>query len=1467
MFSPGSGKGGSKGQGKNEGSPTEMEMGNIPIPPSTPSTGRQQGQQTQGFVAGSQGAGGLSGVGMGNGFQGSVGNGFGQGSGFVGPSAVPQVPMMPQMTGVDPRSRFQNPGNSQAFGPQTGFAVGGLTPQMQSVQQVMGLAQGLSNQQVMTLIQGLQEQVQSQGRMNPVAFGQVPFGLPADSSLHDPTFGLGLQGGASSEGSRDVFSKSEKWIGSPPIPNFKNWVSRESEVIGWAQFIADLSGWAAQASIQFSMEIQQSCRWHEEISWDSMTSARRARAMRLQAILKSVFQEHLRSINLINAFTEGVSLVSAGAMVNASQSGNGFELFRQLTCEYSLRTRSEALALRAAFSMKSFHLSAQETSPSSVVTDTIRKLDLEAARFSKLISALPSSVDTIGIQLTDSDLLLVLMRSLPEVVKAYAVHHSRGDSYQAYRESARRWEQQRLFGEHMTNQSNSHNKNKLVNELSYGEWQSEVQSDSPGTQWYSLEEGWQGESWPVDSVASSSKCQRCGSRKHGTDSCQVDLSKTKCFRCNEFGHVGLNCPQNGKHGKGKGKPGDAHAKGKGSSVSLNEKGKNGKGKGSKSGKGNKGFGKKGKLNQLEMTADDWWWQDDGWEGSYDDWSWHVSQVDWYDAGWYDDSWKESGKIETESKPEDSEKKSDNPVGSLSLHALTDHGCCSCDCHEHVCNDEHVGRLMLHEEFDVAADVDVPVLHDMDSLSHVGREVSWIQPLKGPDDGLEPRCDLDGLLCEEPRRVCLQRTRLDVGFDVSDTVCNCRVVSQAFSSLCPILAELSFAQDPTWWLIDSGAAVTVVAESNFHHFQTSVQSSAESDRFRAANGSKVSMKGVAEISLGFALMDPQTGKKRWKKATLNAMVGNTQHNILSTTALCKSGWTFSQWSGGAELKHDATGHVISGIVQHSGCPWVKLQPEAWDSVKSVRFDEGSLGQDSGCVNVAPLSPAVEAQLETHRKQGHFPHHPQCTECSKARSVFKHRRRGLQNVEVEVQADFCFLSSTGEIVEGDLRNKNIKILVLTEMLSGCVGYVLACENRQRVNGDIERWLDSFGLMSNLTSVVLHTDDEKAVGDLVGKSTRHYLFQVRRAAPQQHRSIGGAERAVRKLKESLAVVRGDLNKQGLDIRYSYEGVRDVITFLALMNNHFGRSGGTDLSPLETSAGRPLSKPVTSMFGSTVIAEIPDSIRQYSPNESRSIEAAYVHPGIGSGAAVEGWLRVDGRLELRRFYARNVLEVVPIAWNLDLCRSFLSPLDPRDDGGRQDRRLVADQGQGVAAGQDRSVVDERRGVLTNGSEPSLSNKVERGGEVSGGEGLPVDVGSPVVGNGEEVLASGSGDELKRASVSIESEETPLPKRSRTYRYTPGCPSCETGMNAPGIRHSALCKRRQNPEFAIPVEESVGPPVFQPQPVVLPDGEAQRSEALSRKRSSDVSVERLEEEIKQEGEVEPVDISSLVDGLCWHDH
>ena len=74
--------------------------------------------------------------------------------------------------------------------------------------------------------------------------------------------------------------------------------------------------------------------------------------------------------------------------------------------------------------------------------------DYETARFTKLLGTLPAHVDTTGLRITEPDLLLILLRSLPEPVKSFCLHHSTGDTYEAYRNSARRWEeQQRMFGE------------------------------------------------------------------------------------------------------------------------------------------------------------------------------------------------------------------------------------------------------------------------------------------------------------------------------------------------------------------------------------------------------------------------------------------------------------------------------------------------------------------------------------------------------------------------------------------------------------------------------------------------------------------------------------------------------------------------------------------------------------------------------------------------------------------------------------------------------------------------------------------------------------------------------------------------------------------------------------------------------------------------------------------------------------
>ena len=81
--------------------------------------------------------------------------------------------------------------------------------------------------------------------------------------------------------------------------------------------------------------------------------------------------------------------------------------------------------------------------------------------------------------------------------------------------------------------------------------------------------------------------------------------------------------------------------------------------------------------------------------------------------------------------------------------------------------------MLHDDIDsVACDVEACV--------QSRQNVPWFQPLKGPDDG-QDQSDLDGLLCTEPRRVRMHSSPLDVGFDVSDTVCNV-VLFRKFSLL-------------------------------------------------------------------------------------------------------------------------------------------------------------------------------------------------------------------------------------------------------------------------------------------------------------------------------------------------------------------------------------------------------------------------------------------------------------------------------------------------------------------------------------------------------------------------------------------------------------------------------------------------------------------------------------------------------------
>ena len=1395
--------------------------------------------------------------------------------------------------GVNPMSCQGN----MPSGP-VGASLGGLTPQAAQIQEVMAMLGSMSEGQLQTVQQHMQDRfvTMQQRRGVPEVFGDG-LGRAADSSFVTPQPfdvlpGFGVQ--QSNHGNSqqlDVFAKSEKWLTPAPTP-VGTWKTREEEVLGWAGYLDELSSWAAGGSLEFSVEIQHSSRWPGPIRWSALSGAQQARSRRLMSILKAAFHDNPRCVALVNAFSEGVALHGVGSSdrvaVAVNQQANGFELLRQLTLEFSLRSRSEALSLRTQIAGKSFVLAATQTSPSSLVSDTIRRIDYEAARFSRLLGTLPMQVDTTGLKLADSDMLVVLLKSLPEIVKNYVLHHSGADNYESYRNAAMRWEeQQRLFSDFETT-GHSKRLSSLEGSVEHHSLDAEL----------------------VDAM--EGRCGKCGSRKHTAAACTADMSRIRCFRCGKNGHISFNCPES-KEGKG--------------SVRTDTWDKKGsKGKGSK---GSKGKGKKGKLNEVsedwtDWTAeswddDDYWWHDQ-WPESCDG-QWGVSQTWWDDgSGWYCDgygyTWQQ-GPVQSAEPSASHDNKSDvqktGSVGSMIINPLLFDMTCETTgglrfVHEHeVADMETENRLVVDcKEFeseladtgcvlarscdsctreskeDELADMGCVLARSCDSCTHESEEKDeltdtgcvlargcdsctcesevvrsepadmgcvlargcdscthepWFCGLKcGDEVGLGDSSNLETRFVNDPSRDLCATVPMKVvlvrahdWFDDHSEVSVEQQIEPYFEFLRPLLSQVADNTDASWWLLDSGASTSVLAESNLSAFRSVLQDSEGLGGYKAANGSSVNMSGTAEIGVQMHMSGTSGDDWCWKKARLNVLVGSIRHNILSITSLADSGWRFTQGPKGFDLFHEKLGMHCLDVAYFANCPWVRLYPDVGSS-SAYRSD--LTVSNTHDFSVAAVSGGDDSELARHRRQGHIPFNPNCLECAKGRSVFQHRRDKGDRKEVSIQADFAFLKTSGEIAADELPG-SVKILVLTEMMSRCIGYVVVGEDVEAARRQIVVWLQHFGLTSKAVSIDVHTDSERAVGEIIGTSTGRYTFAIRRAAPQQHRSIGSAERAVRELKESFSVLRADLNAQGLDVTFSHENLVDVLTYLALCNNHFSTSRGSDRSPLEMVSGRKLSKPVSTLFGAQVLAEIPDSIRQHSPLSTRNVECTFIHMGLERGPVVQGLIRVDGKAELMRFVARNIRAISPLRWDLNSGQGVLTQFDTGTVGSRP--QIVNDSGT-APADMSQLPPEELRKLkgqsLPAPSQPKLvlpesSSVKKKSGELRLAPAVPL-ARSNVVVTPQEVPAEPSrvsvtpsptspADTADVAIGSPESSERTSPDVSR-FEPTRRCPACESGMEAPGIRHNKECRKRfAEFEEQRRKERRVEPALSQESPVVVP--------------------------------------------------
>ena len=1311
-----------------------------------------------------------------------------------------------------------------------------------------------------------------------------------------------------------------------------------------------------------------------------LTSLQRNRATRLLAILRSAFESHPRTSMLIAAFVEGVNL-QRNSMVGfdmgySGQGSNGFELLRVMTSEFSLRTRAEALSLRATMSNKSFVLSANETTPLTVVTDVVRRLDLECAKYSKLIAKLPEGVDGTGLGIPESDMLLVLLRSLPEGVRNYCLHHSQGETYGSYRDAAMRWEQQQRLFQDMYPSGNS---KKQVAEIQQQQW-----SDA---EWYDL--GGQDTDWHVDAVQGS-KCGKCGSRKHETANCSVDMAKVKGYKCQKQGHVSMNCPER-KQFNDKGS-----FKGKGKKGVLKgdwSKGK-GKTKGKDSGK-SKGFGKKGKMNEVadESWDESWWWyEDDGWS------SWDVSQVwdhgDW-EQSWYGNEWQENDKGADEGA---SQAEGSTPqVQSLMLSplvsemfALEDTGlelfreeCLSecgssmheglvcenlsdmcvgesvcesgqmfCGCEQCYQESEMFSRACRISQFSkMRCDLFLSGACEQTTQqrsgnsseaqrsarsSDVAGELCW-QPAGSSEcncpstpksgdttprkragvgllaDGLGRECGLlchgcereqdsniaaEALVAPSSQRVSLVRSSVttflnDPWYELSQHV----VFSKHFSQMFPLLAEMTAGEDEShWWLLDSGASATVMSSCFLEVYSSKVKPMQQIGSFRAANGSAVSMLGETSVVAYVGLQSWENGKRASKRAKLRALVGDTRHNILSTTTLCAMGWEFWQGPKGFQVSDTSTGSVMTDTAYFAGCPWVKLTPSQEDvscGSESLSVVEETKPIKQVRFQVCPMTRAAEQALEQHRLQGHNPFDPRCVICARSKSVFQHRRRKDQLLESELQADFGFVTQRGEIVNSEDEGMIFKVLVLTELSSNCTGYVLVGTDLAVVRKQIGKWLCHFGFTTQKASIILHTDAERQVADLVGRSFEQFSFSVRRASPQQHQSVGHAERGVRRMKEGLSLLRAEMNQANMDLHLSSQGLSDALTYVALSHNHFSKVHGSEFSPLEYINQRKLSKPQMALFGQTVLAELPDAIRRVTPNETRNVEAVFVHPGLDTGPIVQAKMRVQGEMVLKRFVARNVRAIIPATWDNSMGENVVVPLDnaelPQEiadevpvAGGRGYRPLptVEDEDLRREVNDGEDVIEYPDGappeLIREMKEPNVEIPVrkKRGSLAPAASGaMKMARQGPLAKPKESDVTA---DPNARYS-SIPSSNLP-PTSPPVFSPTPRCPACQSGMEAPGIRHNAECKRRKE-EFlrgsmanedrsesearlSVSGEAARG---FEAEDMELEDSEflpREREVQRASKRRPDVETEELEKEMRDEGDEM---VGSLME-LIWVD-
>ena len=269
-----------------------------------------------------------------------------------------------------------------------------------------------------------------------------------------------------------------------------------------------------------------------------------------------------------------------------------------------------------------------------------------------------------------------------------------------------------------------------------------------------------------------------------------------------------------------------------------------------------------------------------------------------------------------------------------------------------------------------ADMGCVLARGCDSCTHE----PWFCGLKfGDEVGLGDSSSLETCFVNEPSRDLCATVPMKVvlvrahdWFDGHSEVSVEQQVEPYLKFLRPLLSQVADNTDASWWLLDSGASTSVLAESNLSAFRSVLQDSEGLGGYRAANGSSVNMSATAEIGVQMHMSGTSGDDWCWKNARLNVLMGSIRHNILSITSLADLGWRFTQGPKGFDLFHEKLGMHCLDVAYFANCPWVRLYSDVGSS-SAYRSD--LTVSNTHDFSVAAVSGGDDSELARHRTGTH------------------------------------------------------------------------------------------------------------------------------------------------------------------------------------------------------------------------------------------------------------------------------------------------------------------------------------------------------------------------------------------------------------------------------------------------------------------------------------------------------------------